>query len=114
MKQGDLVLIYHSNAEPPGVAGVAEIVTEGYVDPTQFDADDHHYDPKSKRASPLWYQVDVRAVEKLARVVGLPELRANPKLAGMPLLQKGQRLSVQPVSPVHFDLVLKMAKAKPK
>ncbi|MBS2025424.1 MAG: EVE domain-containing protein [Deltaproteobacteria bacterium] len=114
LKLGDRILIYHSNAEPPGVAGVAEVAREGYVDETQFDPDDHHFDPKSKREAPQWFKVDVRGVEKLARVVGLPELRDNPKLEGMPLLRPGQRLSVQPVSPEHYELILAMAKAAPK
>lgn len=111
LKRGDRVLIYHSNGEPPGVVGVAEVVREAHVDPTQFDPGDHHYDPRSKQESPSWVQVEVRAVEKLPRLVGLPELRANPQLAGMALLQRGQRLSVQPVSQAHFDAVLAMARS---
>jgi predicted RNA-binding protein with PUA-like domain len=93
------------------VVGVAEVSKEGHVDPTQFDPKDHHYDPKSKPASPLWYQVEVRGLHKLARPVTLEEMRAVPALQEMALLRKGQRLSVQPVSKAEFDCVLKLAKS---
>jgi len=110
MKLGDGVLIYHSRVPPMAIAGVAEIVKEGHVDPTQFDPADHHYDPKSKRENPLWYQVLVRGVEKLARPVTLEEMRAVPALKEMALLKRGQRLSVQPVTRAEFDCVLKLSR----
>jgi len=75
MKKGDRVLIYHSNADPPSVVGVAEIVREGYPDPTQFDAKNDHYDPAAREDDPRWFQVDVKAVQKLRRPVSLDELR---------------------------------------
>ena len=111
MKLGDGVLIYHSRIPPMAIAGVAEISKEGHIDPTQFDPKDHHYDPKSKPASPLWYQVEVRGIEKLKRPVTLDEMRAVPALKEMALLRKGQRLSVQPVTKAEFDTVLKLAKS---
>jgi predicted RNA-binding protein with PUA-like domain len=110
MKQGDGVLVYHSRVAPMCIAGVAEISKEGHVDPTQFDPKDHHYDPKSKPASPSWYQVEIRGIEKLKRPVTLDELRLVPALHEMALLRKGQRLSVQPVTKAEFDAVIKLSK----
>ena len=108
MKKGDLALVYHSNADPPAVVGVAEIVREGYPDPTQFDARHDHYDPAARKDAPRWFQVDVKAVRKLRRPVPLDELRSVKALAKMPLLQRGQRLSVQPVGEREFELILEL------
>ena len=105
MKVGDLVLYYHSGAEPPGVAGIAEVVREGYLDHTALDPRDAHFDPKSTPEAPIWTMVDVRAVERFARLVALPELRATPGLERMVLLQRGSRLSVQPVTAAEFEIV---------
>lgn len=105
MKKGDLVLFYHSSTEPMAVVGVAEVVREGYPDHTAFDPRDSHYDPKSKREAPTWYMVDLRAVKKFARPVTLAALRATRGLEKMALLQKGSRLSVQPVSEAEFRIV---------
>ncbi len=106
MRKGDRVLFYHSNAEPPGVAGIAEVVREAYPDPTAFDPDDPHHDPKSRPEAPTWMMVDVRAVRAFAEPVTLAELRATPGLEGLELLRKGSRLSVQPVSAEHWRRVL--------
>ena len=108
MEEGDRVLIYHSSADPPVVAGLAEVVRRGYPDPTQFDAKDDHYDPESTPAAPRWYQVDVKAVRKLPRAVSLEEIRQTKALAKMPLVQRGQRLSVQPVAPEEYALIVRM------
>jgi predicted RNA-binding protein with PUA-like domain len=108
MEEGDRVLIYHSSAEPPVVAGLAEVVRRGYPDPTQFDPKDDHYDPESTPAAPRWYQVDVKAVRKLPREVSLEEIRRTKALAKMPLVQRGQRLSVQPVAPEEYALIVRM------
>jgi predicted RNA-binding protein with PUA-like domain len=108
VQKGDRVLFYHSNAEPPGVAGVAEVVRAAYPDPTQFDASDPHHDPASEPGEPRWMAVDLKPVERLLRFVGLPELRANPRLAALGVLRKGNRLSVQPVSEAEFREVLRM------
>jgi len=108
MKKGDRALIYHSNADPPAVVGVAEIVREGYPDPTQFDAKHDHYDPAARKDAPRWFQVDVKALQKLRRPLPLDELRGVKALSKMPLLQRGQRLSVQPVGEREFELILEL------
>ena len=110
MQLGDLVLFYHSNAEPPAVTGVAEVVREGYPDHTAFDPRSDHFDPKSKPDQPTWFMVDLKLVEKFPREISLGELRQHPQLAGMVLLQRGSRLSVQPVSPNEFKSIQKIAK----
>lgn len=114
MKVGDQVLFYHSNAKPPGVAGICEVVQEGYTDHTAFDKKDKHYDPKSDPGNPRWIMVDVRLVEKFPRLVGLPELKETSELDGMVLLQRGSRLSVQTVTAQHFKHICKMAKKPAK
>lgn len=108
MKQGDLVLFYHSSADPTEIAGVAEVVREGYPDSSALDPDDAHFDPKSKPESPTWYMVDLKAVEKLARPISLAELRGVKGLETMTLLQKGSRLSVQPVTEREWEIVYEM------
>ncbi len=112
MKVGDGVLFYHSNAKPPGVAGVAEVVREGYPDFTQFDPEDAHFDPKADPDAPRWYMVDIRARAGARSFVPLADLKANPRLAKMALVQRGQRLSVQPVTPAEWREVLRMAGLK--
>lgn len=112
MEVGDEVLFYHSNATPPGVAGVAKIAARAYADHTQFDKKSDHYDPKSDPADPRWLMVDVQFVKKFPEVLPLPALKEESALDGMELLRKGSRLSVQPVSKAHFQHVLKMAKKR--
>jgi predicted RNA-binding protein with PUA-like domain len=109
LKKGDLALIYHSNADPSAVIGVAEIVREGYPDPSQFDEKDDHYDPDSAPGAPRWFQVDVKALRKLARPVSLEEIKATKALQGMLLVQRS-RLSVQQVSQPDFEAILRLAK----
>ena len=109
LKKGDRALIYHSNADPPCVVGEAEVVREGYPDPTQFDPGDDHFDPGSTREAPRWYQVDVRALRKLGRPVPLPLIRETPALRNLPLIQRGQRLSVQPVGAAEYAAILALA-----
>lgn len=108
MKVGDLVLYYHSNAKPPGVVGVARVVREGYPDPSQFDRGDDHFDPKSSPEDPRWICVDLEAVAALPEAVPIDALKANPELADMAVVQRGQRLSVQPVTAAEFKEVLRM------
>ena len=108
MKKGDLVFFYHSNAEPPAIVGVAEVVREAYTDSTALDPKHDHYDPKSKPDAPTWVMVDIKAVEKLKRPLGLPELRTIKGLEKMTLLQKGSRLSVQPVSAAEWEIIYKI------
>jgi predicted RNA-binding protein with PUA-like domain len=114
MKVGDLALFYHSNADPPGVAGLMRIVREAYPDPTQFDPKSPYYDPDSSQDHPRWLMVDVEIVEKFSTFVPLDALKAEKALEGMLVTRKGQRLSVQPVSKPHFARVLEMAGAKTK
>lgn len=108
MKVGDGVLFYHSSANPPGVAGVAEISRAGYPDPTAQDPSSDYYDEKATAEDPRWYRVDIRFVRKLPRLVSLEELKADPALEGM-VVTRRSRLSVQPVEKPHFDHVLEMA-----
>ncbi len=111
MKVGDMVLFYHSNASPPGVAGVARVAKEAYPDHSAWDPSDKHFDPKTDPESPRWMMVDIEHVETLPSLVPLEALRNNALLETMPLLQRGQRLSVQPVEAHHFREVLRMARA---
>ena len=114
MRVGDQVLFYHSNTKPPHVVGVAEIVREGYPDHTAFDPAEKYFDPKSDPEKPRWYMVDVKAVRALPAIVSLQDLKDNPLLEDMKVVQKGQRLSVQPVTKQEFDIVVAMAEAKAK
>ena len=108
MRKGDLVLVYHSNCEPPGIVGLATVSREGHPDPTAFDPDDDHFDPKSDPDEPRWIQVELRHKRTFRQILPLATLRDDPHLAGMALLQKGQRLSVQPVTEAHFERVLSL------
>lgn len=114
MAVGDWVLFYHSNAKPPGVAGLAKVCEESYPDPTQFDKKSKYYDPKSNPDEPRWEQVTVEYVETFPRLVSLEELKEDPELDGMLVIKRGMRLSVQPVEVPHFKHVLKMAGARTK
>jgi len=113
MKVGDQALFYHSNAKPPGAVGICEVVSDPYPDPTQFDPSSKYFDPKSDPENPRWVLVDVKPVEALSRFVPLEELRATKSLAGMALLQRGQRLSIQPVKAAEFRTVLRLASKRP-
>jgi predicted RNA-binding protein with PUA-like domain len=108
MKPGDLVFIYHSSADPTGIAGIAEVVKGGHPDETAFDAKDSHFDPKSRRESPTWYVVDVKALKKVDPMITLEQLRGVKGLEEMVLLRKGSRLSVQPVSPGQWEIITSM------
>ena len=114
MAEGDLVIFYHSNAKPPGAAGVCRICREAYPDDTQFDKKSKYHDPKSKKDDPRWSLVEVAFVEKFAEPISLQALKDDPALEGMLVTQKGSRLSVQPVEKKHVKRVLKMAGAKTK
>jgi predicted RNA-binding protein with PUA-like domain len=112
MKPGALVLFYHSNAKPSGIAGLAKVKGAPRADPTQFDPTSEYFDATSPREAPRWVMVNLVFVERFTQVLSLETLKADKALAGMPLLQKGQRLSVQSVSPAHFAQVLKLSKSK--
>jgi predicted RNA-binding protein with PUA-like domain len=109
MRPGDGVLYYHSNADPAGVAGLAEVAGPARPDPTQFDPADPHFDPEARREDPRWYLVDVRAVAALPRLVSLQELKAAPELERMGVCRRGNRLSVMPVTQAEFDFVRRLA-----
>ncbi|MGV3623216.1 MAG: EVE domain-containing protein [Archangium sp.] len=114
MKEGDLVLYYHSNAEPSGVAGLAKVHGTPLPDPTQFDKKSEYFDETSSKAEPRWVMAQLAFVEKFAKFIPLEVMKADPSLTGMMLLAKGQRLSVMPVSEEHFTRVLKLAGSKVK
>lgn len=109
MKEGDAVLFYHSNANPPGVVGIARVSREAYPDPTSWDPNGRYFDPKSSPEAPRWWMVDIAFVEKLPRTVPLSELKADPALEEM-LVTGKSRLSVQPVEQPHFDWVVGLAR----
>lgn len=108
MKVGDLVLFYHSNCAVPGVVGVAEVVREAYPDHTARDPESKYFDPKSTADNPRWFMVDVEWKQAFKRTVSLQEMKNTPALAEMKVVQRGQRLSVQPVDKRHFDKVVEM------
>jgi len=107
MRVGDGVLFYHSSCPEPGVAGIAEVASTPYPDPTQFDPQSPYFDAAARQDAPRWLLVDVRAVRK-TRLLGLPELRERPELAEMLVLKKGNRLSITPVTPAHWRAVTKL------
>jgi predicted RNA-binding protein with PUA-like domain len=106
MRVGDKVFFYHSNCAEPGIVGLAAVATAAYPDPSQFDPRSKYFDPASSRENPRWVLVEVKFVRKLKRVITLEELKAQPALADMPLVRKGNRLSVMPVSASDWDFVL--------
>ncbi|MGK9476291.1 EVE domain-containing protein [Melioribacter sp. OK-6-Me] len=108
MKKGDLVIFYHSNAKPPAAVGICTVVKEGYPDFTAFDPDDKHYDPKSKKDNPTWYMVDIKLIKKFTRAVTLDDIKQNPKLKNMKLVQKGNRLSVLPLTKEEYEEIVRM------
>jgi predicted RNA-binding protein with PUA-like domain len=108
LAKGDGVLFYHSNADPTAVVGVAKVVRAGYPDFTQFDPEDSHYDASADPEDPRWYMVDIQAVSALPQPVTLAELKSRSKLADMALVQRGQRLSVQPVRTAEWREVLRL------
>ena len=108
MKKGDKVLFYHSNADPNAVVGICEVVKEGYPDFTAFDPDEKHFDPKSKKDEPAWFMVDIKLIKKFRQPVTLLEIKENPRLQNMRLVQRGNRLSVMPIEKKEFTEILKM------
>ncbi len=111
MQVGDRVLYYHSGAEPPAVAGTAIVVREAYPDHTALDPQDDHFDPKASKENPIWEMVDIRLDEIFPQPIPIGTLRGVKELAGMELLKKGSRLSVQPVRPRELEVVLALAES---
>ena len=111
MKLGDLGFFYHSSIAVPQIAGIVKVIREAFPDSTAWDKESDYYDPRSTEKKPLWQMVEVAPESDMPRPVTLAEMRAEPRLAYMPLLQKGQRLSVQPVSPQEWETILLLARA---
>jgi predicted RNA-binding protein with PUA-like domain len=109
---GDGVLFYHSSADPPCIAGIAEVVKTAHPDPTAFDPEHCHFDPKSKRDAPTWFQVSVKAVRAIDPPLGLPQLQGVAALKGMELLRKASRLSIQPVTESQWKTIMALAGPK--
>lgn len=108
IKVGDTVLFYHSRCEPPGVVGIAEVTSEAYPDYTAWDPKSDYYDKKSKESAPTWLMVDVRYKKDLPQMVSLKQMKENPELEGLMVTRRGARLSIQPVSEAHYEIILKM------
>jgi predicted RNA-binding protein with PUA-like domain len=104
MRPRDRVFFYHSSCAEPGLAGIAEVVSQALPDATQFDRKSPYFDPKATRAAPRWFSVKLKLVRK-TRIVGLPELRRHPELAGMRVLARGNRLSITPVEPGEWAFI---------
>jgi predicted RNA-binding protein with PUA-like domain len=109
MRKGDGVLFYHSNADPLAVVGYCEIVKEAYPDHTQFDPDNNHFDPGAIKKDPRWFMVDIKLKEKFKTPVTLKQLKECPKLKDFRLLQRGNRLSVMPVTRSEWDEIIRMS-----
>ena len=113
MQLDDLGLFYHSSIAEPAAVGICKIVKTSHPDPTQFERGGDYFDGRATPAKPLWFLVDVAYVELLAHPVTLARMRAEPRLMAMPLLRRGQRLSVQPVTPQEWSIVLELSKHSP-
>ncbi len=108
MKVGDLVFFYHSNCEVPGIVGIMQVVKEGYPDFTAFDPGSKYFDEKSDPAKPRWFMVDIKYIRHTRRVIPLAELKDQPELENMPLVRKGNRLSITPVSKDEWEHILRL------
>ena len=108
IKVGDLVLFYHSSCDPAGIAGIAEVVKSGYPDHTAFDKKHAHFDPDSDEKNPTWYMVEIKHVKTFPKLITLDKLKKVKGLEKMVLLQKGSRLSIQPVSELEWSTILKL------
>ncbi len=109
MKVGDAVLFYHSNANPPGIAGLATICKEAYPDHFALDKKSNYFCKKSSPEKNVWCMVDVKFVKKFKNLISLPTLKETKELEDMKVVQKGSRLSIQPVEKKHYDFILKLA-----
>ncbi|EGU51488.1 hypothetical protein VINI7043_26128 [Vibrio nigripulchritudo ATCC 27043] len=106
VKLGDLVFIYHSSCKHIGVAGIAKVVKEAYPDHFQFDPESDYFDPKSDPDNPRWVMVDIEFVRKLDRLIPLAKLKSLPDLSELPLVKRGNRLSIMPVSELEWQTIL--------
>ena len=105
MQLGDKVFFYHSNCDVPGIVGIAKVASQSYADFTAFDKKDKHYDSKSDPENPRWFLVDVKFVKKFKRTISLTELKQCKKLTDMPLVRKGNRLSIMPVTEEQWETI---------
>ena len=108
MQKGDLAFLYHSSCAEPGIAGIVKIARAAYPDHTAWDPDSEHFDPKSSPANPVWYMVDVQLERALKHPIPLTAIKANPALKDMRLVQRGNRLSILPVTEKEWKAILKM------
>ena len=106
MKIGDQVFFYHSNCDVPGIVGIMEVVKEGYPDFTAFDPNSKYFDEKSNPEKPRWMMVDIKYIRHTKRVISLADLKEHDALENMPLVRKGNRLSIMPVSQQEWDYIL--------
>ena len=113
MKIGDGVFIYHSSCAIPGIAGVGEVLSDAYPDPSQFEKKGDYYDPASKPDEPRWWLVDIGFVRALDRVVTLEELKSLPAMEDSPLVRRGNRLSILPVTAGQWRAAIAQEKKKP-
>lgn len=112
MQINDLAFFYHSSCPNPGIVGIIKIVKPAYADKTAFDPSHHHYDPKSKADKPQWVCVDVKFTEKFTATLRLDTLKKQPSLASMRLLQKGNRLSVMPITAEEWKTIMQLVSAQ--
>ena len=108
MEKGDLAFFYHSNCAEPGIAGIVTISEPGYPDPSQFDEKHNYFDEKSNQGDPRWFSFDVKWKQRFKTFAHLKDLKENPKLQEMRVVQRGQRLSIQPVTEKEWEVVCKM------
>ncbi len=112
MKRGDLALFYHSSCKEIGVVGIVEIVKESHPDKTALDENSAYFDPKATKDNPIWFMVDVAFREEFPQIISLAEIKKHEELSEMPLLQRGQRLSIQKVTKREFSFIKKLASLK--
>ena len=110
MTPGDQAFFYHSNCDVPGVVGLMEIVSQGHPDVTAFDPEHRYFDPKSDPDTPRWFLVDVKFKQKFKETIPLSHLREQPELKDMTLLQRGNRLSITPVTQKEWSHILRLAR----
>lgn len=110
IKTGDLAFFYHSSCTPPGIAGIVEVVKNGYPDHTAWDLRSDHYDPKSTPENPRWYMVDVKLVKKFPYLLTLDDIKKHPNLKNMLINRKGNRLSITPVTADEWKVITKLAR----
>jgi len=113
MQKGDLVFFYHSSCEEPGIVGICEVVSDAYPDHTAFDPTGKYYDADSTPENPRWLMRDIKFRRKTKRLIGLAEIKQHAeRLEGFPLIRRGNRLSIMPVSPEHWDFILSLEPKK--